>query len=311
MPNLVIIALTMILMRYGILQPILISNGLSLELSTALFFLMVLVVVLIAAAGYMINDYYDVDTDTLNKPDKMIVGKIFSADSVYYSYVILNFIALVIAFYVTKQIHFFSIFFIFPMACGVLWFYSTTYKKQFLIGNLIVSFLLAGVPLVPLMYEMPLIITKYRSYILMEGLSLKYLYIWVGAFSVFAFFINLIREIVKDAEDFYGDEVTGCNTVPIFLGEKAAKIIIVALTSLVILLISFIYIFILLFDKYGNVDYISMFYLALFVVLPLIYIIFNTLRFGNKKGFSRSSLIIKIVLVLGVLYAWVLRNKII
>jgi 4-hydroxybenzoate polyprenyltransferase len=298
-------------MRYGVVQPILVINGLSLELGNIMFVLLIISVVAIAAAGYMINDYFDVDTDTLNKPDKVIVGKVFTANSVYYSYIILNVLALALAFYVTLQIHFLSMFLIFPLASGILWFYSNTYKRQFLIGNLLVSFLLAGVPMVPLFYEIPLVLAKYKTFIVIEGLSLKYLYVWVGAFSVFAFIINMIREIIKDAEDFYGDELSGCMTLPIVLGEKVTRIIIIVLTALVMALVIFVFIYFLMFNRVGNIDFISLIYLSLFIVLPLSLIIYNSLRFKEKKGYTRSSALIKAVLVFGLIYAWILRNKVI
>ena len=60
-------------MRYCIISPFLQINNFSLQLDNLRFFLLVLTTILIAAAGYVINDYFDVRTDRINKPDKVII----------------------------------------------------------------------------------------------------------------------------------------------------------------------------------------------------------------------------------------------
>ena len=77
-PNLVIIALTQYAIRFGIIYPFLNQAGLDLFLSEKLFGMLVGATVLIAASGYIINDYFDVKLDLLNKPNQLVIGKSIS-----------------------------------------------------------------------------------------------------------------------------------------------------------------------------------------------------------------------------------------
>jgi len=309
-PNLVMIALTMILVRYGILQPLFVVNALSLEFPDQYFMFLVISVMLIAAAGYMINDYFDVDTDTINNPDKVIIGKRFTATSVYYSYLVLNCIALVLAFYITYKTTILSLFFIFPITAGILWFYSTTYKRQLLLGNLLISVLIGIVPLLPAVYEIPLVFIKYKSFIQNTEMNIQFIYVWVGIFGIFAFLINFIREIVKDAEDYIGDKVTGCQTLPVVFGLKVTKVVVIVLLILVIFLLAGLFIFFLLFNEYGKIDYITLGYFLVFLITPMIITMIYIYKAEKKKFYTKAALVLKVVLFFGIFYAWILRYKI-
>ena len=123
---------------------------------------------------------------------------------------------------------------VFFMVSGLLWFYSTTYKRELLLGNIIVALLTALVPFLVLLYELPLLA---RSYGTMVTPMIRYLMIWVLGFSLFAFLLNLIREIIKDAEDFEGDQAYGKKTVPVVWGMRATRWITAVLLLITILLL--------------------------------------------------------------------------
>jgi len=155
--NLLIVALTMYLMRFGVIQPLLAQKGFALQMSEWFFLLLVLSTVFITAAGYVINDYFDTKTDLVNRPLRVVVGRQLSRRAAIFTHWLLNSIGFVlglaVSFYINRP--FFAMgFFVIP---GILWFYSTTYKRQFLVGNIIVALLTALVPLMTILFELPLL----------------------------------------------------------------------------------------------------------------------------------------------------------
>ena len=96
--NLTIIIIAMALMRYCVIKPFMIYSDLSLQLSLKDFFLLVLSTVFITAAGYVINDYYDIKSDKINCPEKVIAGDIFSLNTVLYFNFILNAIGIFLVY---------------------------------------------------------------------------------------------------------------------------------------------------------------------------------------------------------------------
>src|ERR1035437_3104415 len=226
LPNLLMMALVMALMRYCIVQPFAIHLGANLNFPLLHFLLLILSVAMIAAAGYIINDYFDVKTDEVNRPDKVVIGKYISAKAAYNAYIVLNLIAICITLYLSISLKMIRLFAIFPVVIGLLWFYSTTYKKQLLIGNILIAGITAGVPLLVSLFETPAIYHKYHDYFLANEFTLTPVFAWIGMFSFFAFMINLIRELVKDLEDISGDQATGRNTLPIAVGTSTTKAVV-------------------------------------------------------------------------------------
>ena len=293
-------------MRYCIIQPIFIRYYIDLEFPTLLFMLLVLTVVLIAAAGYMINDYFDVKTDLVNRPDKVIIGKHIKASKVYIAYFVINFIALGISFYLSISVGVTSMTFLFPLAMGLLWFYSTTYKRLLLTGNILVSIIVAGVPLLVALYEMPLIHVKYLHYPLAYSILLKIIAGWCGTYALFAFIVNLIRELVKDIEDFEGDIAFGRTTLPIAFGLKTSKIVVVSLIAVTIVIIEVVFIYLL---EPNKIDLVTFVYFHLLLIIPLLIAAILIFMANQKKHYTIISLIIKLVMVSGLLYAIVVRLK--
>ncbi len=300
LPNLFIIALTQYLMRWFVVRPMLEINGFSLQMSGLNFFLLVMVTLLIAAAGYMINDYFDVKVDAINKPGKTVVGGRLSMEWVYNAYYILNFVGIILGFYVSYQagIAIFGVVFI--LVAGLLWFYSTSYKKQFLVGNLIVSVLTALVPFMVPVFEIPLVNQEYAETIIQYEIRFDYILYWVAGFSFFAFFTTLIREIIKDAQDFEGDVLSDRQTLPIILGVKATKVILEILLG--ILMASLVYVY----HTYLR-DKATLVYMLVVLFVPIGVTAFFIIKARSEKDFKIASQIMKGIMVGGILYSLVVN----
>jgi 4-hydroxybenzoate polyprenyltransferase len=158
---------------------------------------------------------------------------------------------------VTGTLHLSLVFF---MVSGLLWFYSTTYKRQVILGTTIVSLLTALVPVVVLLFEIPLVIDEYGP---SANAVMKNIAVWVSGFALFAFLLNFIREIVKDAEDYNGDAVFKKKTLPVVAGMRITKavITIIIVFTLVLLIISYLY---FVPDKY------TLIYFLAFLAIPLV-----------------------------------------
>ena len=302
LPNLLIIAFTQYAMRYLIMEPLLPSSSFELQFGDFQFALLVFSTMLIAAAGYIINDYFDTQADLINKPKRVVVGVTIHRRLALILHAIMNIMGVGIGIYLAFYIKLPSLSMVFLIATGLLWFYSTNYKRQFLVGNLAVSILTGLVPLMVILFEIPLLNREYGEVMLRNNASFGYLVAWVSAFSFFAFITTLIREVIKDAEDFEGDRAYGMKTVPIVLGTFWTRIVLVlmiagTLGALVYLLLKYIVF------SVQPLDYISLIYFGLFLALPLIALAIQVLLARDKRAYRRASLLIKIVMLAGILYS--------
>lgn len=301
-PNLLIIAFTQYAMRYLIMEPLLPSSTFELQFGNFQFALLVFSTMMIAAGGYIINDYFDTQTDLINKPKRVVVGVSIHRRQAMILHAIMNIMGVGIGIYLAFYIKLPTLSIVFLIATGLLWFYSTNYKRQFLVGNLAVSFLTGLVPLMVILFEIPLLNREYGELMLRSSASFGYLIAWVGAFSFFAFITTFIREVIKDAEDFEGDRAYGMKTLPIVLGSKWTKLTLVVLilgtlAVLVYLLLSYIVF------SVEPLDYISLIYFALLLALPLLALTLQVLLARDKGSYRRASLLIKLVMLAGILYS--------
>lgn len=310
-PNVLMIGLTLVLMRYTIVAPMLAVYSMDLKLQFLAFLCYVFSTMLVAAAGYAINDYYDRNLDLVNRSkDDVIVGDKVPAPKVMMLYRILNVVALVLAGYASYKSGIFLLVICYPIMIGLLYFYTTTYKKQLLIGNLIVSLATALVPIAVYLYEIPPVMNHYKYYILSAPINLNVIGGWILAFSAFAFLSGLSREIIKDMEDFEGDRFAGRNTVPIVWGMKWAKIISIAILGIIIVGIAMLYYF--FFLSSGISDFISLVYFSAFLVVPLFYNIYQLYISKSVADYKFSGDLLKVIMLAGILYApvvWYILHK--
>ena len=293
--NLFIVASTQYIVRFCIIGPVLKSTGLSFELSELYFFLLVLSTVLITAAGYVINDYFDRKTDLVNKPESVIIGKDIKRRFAMVFHIVFNIIGILIGFYISLRVGEPLLSLIFIAVSGLLWFYSTTYKKQLLVGNIIIAFLTALVPLIVFLFEFLLLKKTYESSMVAFGADLKYLSAWVFGYSGFAFLLSLAREIIKDTEDFEGDSSYGSQTIPIVVGVKYTKAIITALFVITVIALFYVY-----FTYFTNK--FTLYFICIAIVVPVTYIIYRVITATDKKDYSVTSVLTKIIMINGLLY---------
>lgn len=297
-PNLLIIIATMYLIRWAVILPILKVNNFQLQFSEFQFVLLVLSTVFLSAGGYVINDYFDRKADMVNRPKTVIVGTIIKRRSAMAIHIVLNVLAVITGFYLAFSIGLPNLGLIFIIISGILWFYSTTYKRQLLIGNLIVSVLVALVPLIVLLFEVPLLNRAYGNIMAGMGASFHYLTGWILGFSGFAFLTTLTREIVKDVEDFEGDQAFGRQTLPVVIGLRLTKLIIIMLLLVTIVAVFYIY-FVYLTDR------ITLWYMLITLIIPMTLGIIFTLKAKNKNNYHRLSTLLKAIMLAGILYALV------
>ena len=228
-PNLLITALTMCLVWHCIM-------GIP---STLAFTLLVIAMVLIQAGGYVINDIFDMDIDAINKPEKRIVGKIFTERQAKLYYIALTIIGLgcgLAASIMANGKNFYTIFAALILLACFLYSYSSRYKKELIIGNLIVSLSVAFAVFLPWLFQI-LSMLGDEAMLLENQEWMRITLHIVLIYTVFAFSMTLIREIVKDMEDMEGDGRFHCRTIPVVWGVKTAQIIVMVLSLLAFIML--------------------------------------------------------------------------
>jgi 4-hydroxybenzoate polyprenyltransferase len=298
LPNLLIVALTLYLVRWFILRPLLVYAGYALLLSEWKFSLLVFSAVCYTAAGYVINDYFDTRTDMLNKPGEVVVGKSISRREAITLHFILNIIGAISGIYVSFAIGLPALSAVCILIPGILWFYSTSYKRQFLIGNVIVALLTALVPMAVFLSEAPLQFRAHAEEFNADPALLHIMFYWVAAFSFFAFSLTLVREIVKDIEDFEGDAAIGRNSLPVVYGIPVTKWIVAILILAVVIVIGYVCLTFLF-------DTLSIVYISVALILPLMAILLLLYRADTKAHYSRISLILKLIMLAGLIYVFI------
>ncbi|MDP5081368.1 MAG: geranylgeranylglycerol-phosphate geranylgeranyltransferase, partial [Winogradskyella sp.] len=274
------IALVQFLIKYALLLPFFESHGVITTLKPFGFNLLVLATLFIAAAGYVINDIYDIEIDKVNKPEKVIVGKSISEKNAFSIFIILNVIGVGLGFYLTDGIGKSGFFVIFIIASALLYIYSSYLKQILLVGNIVISFVVAlSILLVGIFELLPAITENNRS------VQITFFEIIVD-YAIFAFMINLTRELVKDIEDIDGDYKGGMQTLPIVLGRERATKIVFAL-SLIPLGSVIYYVVSNLFKQTEIVGYF-----LVFVIAPLIYISIKLFSAELKMHYKHISLIL-------------------
>jgi 4-hydroxybenzoate polyprenyltransferase len=293
LPNLLIVAASQILIRQCIMLPILRQNNLDLQLSATLFTLLVLATVFIAAGGYAINDYFDRKMDRVNKPKSVIVGKLIYPRHAMAYHLGFSIAGVILGTWVSFRVGLLFLSVIFFIVTGLLWFYSTTYKRELLLGNFIVALIIALVPFLVLLFELPLLARTYGSDFTPQ--LIRSLFYWVLGFSLFAFLLNLIREIIKDAEDFEGDQAFGKRTLPVVIGMKKTC----RVASSIILLTA---ILLALSWKFFIPDNVTLIYFITLLIAPLLIVFLLLLGRINHQIMHITSTLMKLIMIAGLGY---------
>jgi 4-hydroxybenzoate polyprenyltransferase len=281
--NLLILILIQALIRYGLFIPL----GADLTLNDFLFTLLMIATFSITAAGNIINDIYDVEIDSINKPEKIIIGKKVTEKNANYFFIIFNIIGVGLGFYISNQIGKPEFSGLFIVISSLLYLYSTFIKSILIFANIILAALFAFSLLIVGLFDLLPAITflnqEHQSFIF--SILLNY--------SFFAFYIILMREIVKDIEDIDGDKNGNLSTLPIILGRKRTSYIVFGM-SVLAMFGTVYYIYIHLYSyTYAIV------YFLLFTLAPLLYFSIKIWDAKNKSDYTFLSKLLKVIMLLG------------
>lgn len=307
LPNLLFIVLIMWLMEKAIAVPVLGNAYFGEELPAYLFYLLVAAVVLIAAGGYAINDYFDVRIDAVNRPDRQIVTRTIDKPTAMLCHQVMTGLGVVLGLVASRLLHSWSLCFVFIFVPGLLWFYSASYKRQFVIGNLIVSLVSALTPLVVAIANVDLLKHRYGDLLQYTSLAPD-LYKWIGGFALFAFLCTLIREIVKDLQDQPGDREMECHTLPVRLGEGWTKAVVTLLVLLTCGLLCWFVFGLMPFPHTWSS--LTVRYLVFGLLIPFACELWLLLSARIPSDYRAAQLLMKFIMMLGVMYSVVIYTQI-
>ncbi len=301
-PNLVFIALTQALFYYSVVLPVLPSsyNDYSKKLTLPVFMVLVAASVLIAAAGYIINDYFDINIDRVNKPGKMVVEKVIKRRWAIILHIVITLAGIACSLYVSMKTTLVIV--IANIGCALLlWVYSTTFKKKLLSGNVIISMLTAWVIIVLYFAVNTAYLNTYNQHpdiIKAMNKVFKFAALYAG----FAFIISLVREVVKDIEDMEGDEKYGCKTMPIVWGIPASKVFVGVWMVVLIGAIGIIIVYML-----QKGWWLSAAYCLLLIIIPLVSTLQQFYKAQNATDYHKISSKVKLIMLAGILSMLLLK----
>ena len=289
-PNLLLIVLTQFLFEFCIYQKVYQISFSNLH-NTKQFFFLVIAIVFIYAAGYIINDYFDLNIDQINKPKKVIVNVFINRRWVIFWHMFLSLLGLFITlsaapfpqFWVISLANFFIIL--------LLWFYSTNFKKRLLIGNLLVSLLMVWVILIIPLSKHPF---NMLNDFLTDTNEIR-LFRFSILYASFAFIISLIREVIKDMEDLEGDRKYGCHTMPIMWGINASKVFVAVWIIVLVATLTILQFYLLALGWW----HCALFSLLL-IIAPLVWIFQKLFKAKSVEDFHNLSQVLKWVMLTGI-----------
>ena len=292
--NLLMIVFTQVLVKYFLFEPF----GIDTTLDDLSFSLLVISMICLAAAGNIINDLHDTAADRINKPQKLLIGTKVSEKAAWNWFIVFNIIGVGIGFYLSNLVGKPSFVALFILPSAFLYFYATQIKGTILVGNLVVSIMVAMIIVMVGIFDLVPAITP-------ENLTTqKVIFSILIDYAIFAFLVNFIREIVKDQEDITGDYNAGYQTLPVLLGRSRTNYVIFAFALLPLMGVLY-YLYTYLYESRA-----AMLYVLLMVIGPLLYFQVKIIAAETKKEFHHLSLVLKLILAAGIfsigLYRFVL-----
>lgn len=292
-PNLALIIATQLVVIYGMLETL----DIPLALKNWQVILLIVATTLVAAGGNVINDIYDQDIDAINKPHIRIVGVHLTENNAFNLYIALTITAVISGFIVANSVQKPMLAVVYILVAFGLYSYANGLKKMLLIGNILISLLVALVFLITGLFELFPIVTPATSaaHRQIMGFLLDY--------SIIAFFINLAREWVKDCQDMNGDYAGNCITLPIAIGRTRAS----KLTALLLVGCTITIGWYVIQNLTNNT--VASYYIILGIIGPLLYTILKLWNATTTSHFKHLSLILKIIMALGIASMIVIRTK--
>ena len=297
--NLLFLAALVWLMEKWVAVPILDKVAFGEQLPWYIVLLLMFATVLIAAGGYVINDYFDVKIDRINRPEDVIVTRSVSKPAAMRLSVSLSAIGIVCGLVVALLLRSMTFAILFIIVPGLLWFYSSSYKRLFLIGNLIIALLAALTPMLVAMANVAILQLRYASILPYTNL-VHDLYAWLGGFALFAFLLTWIREIVKDMQDQMGDRELECHSMPVVWGDMWTKVFVTMLIVLTLAIIGHLWFHVLPFER--GWSSLSTRYILFGIVTPLLGALGLLWAAKIPSDYKTCQQLVKFTMLLGMLY---------
>ena len=299
-PNLLFIVITQLLFFYCVYVPLL--KEFPTQNNQLLFYLLVIASVFIAAGGYSINDYFDIQIDIINKPDKIVINKYIKRRWAIIWHLIFSAFGVIISFYVGFKTGSWLIVVINFFCVLLLWFYSTTFKRKLLSGNIIIAALTAWVILAVYLFAGADVFSFKGWADVAVDFNVKKLFKFTLLYASFAFIMTLIREVIKDLEDMEGDRKYYCTTMPIRWGVPASKVftavwIVVCMAALAIVQLY----------AWQSGWWFAALYILLLIILPLIFLLCKLYKAATPAHYKSLSTVVKIVMLFGILSMFFLK----
>jgi 4-hydroxybenzoate polyprenyltransferase len=283
-PNLIFIVLTQLLFYYCIYLPLYQTQ------QTYLLMWLIIASVSIAAAGYIINDYFDLNIDQINKPDKNVLNSIIHRRWAIIWHLLLSTFGIGATIMALGFSKWYLV--VANIVCvALLWLYSTSFKRQLLIGNVVISLLSAWTVLILFFAKVPFS----EAFNNQNDITLKYFRL-AFLYGGFAFVISLVREAIKDIEDREGDAHYGCKTLPIYAGVRATKIYVATLLVVLIVGLIVLQLYVLQFNWVWAVVYS-----ILLIISPLVHLLSQLFKAQTIKEYSKLSGLTKLIMLTGIL----------
>ena len=300
--NLAIISLSQIFIKFFFIDFFIQKD----QLLNENFVILLIVTILIAASGYIVNDIYDYNLDQINKPERVVLGKFLKSRDAIIIYMLFNSLAIVLSIFLCIKIKQEIYILVFLLIIYCLWLYSKKLKKYKIIGNILIAFFISlSILNVPL-FSYKNILSDDRFFV----------FLIISIYSVLAFLINVKREIIKDIEDIEGDKMHKVKSLPIIYGTKKSKLVTVIIGIILMFAISSIITFQililrsdLLLDVGGNqfsnpqiwgANYISTVYMLIILII-FFYAELLILNATSKTNFTKVSKLLKFLMLLSLL----------
>lgn len=285
-PNLLLMAFLLLSVRYFMMAPVFASYQLNLLLQPFDTGLLVLSCLLVAAGGYLINDYYDQEADRMNGRSVLV-----DPAAALRWYGILSVAGIALGAWVGYRAGLMNLAIIHIITTFVLWKYAESWKGVPLIGNLVVSALLGLVLFVPLVYEYIAMSVLYRE----AAASARFLLYASLVYAAFAYLTNLVRELAKTAQDMQGDAQAGYRTFAVVYGAAATRKL-----SVILMLVVLIGLLLISYLQIMQQAWYNLGYLVLATVLPAVWALVQLIQSKESTQFAKASRSLKWLLLGGI-----------
>ena len=289
LPNLFFMALTQVLFQFCIYQTL--YKGNIPENDLLRFILLVFASLFIAAAGYIINDYFDINIDEVNKPEKMVVDKVIHRRWAIAWHFMLSGAGIILTVIALPFLQKWYLILANVLCVLLLWFYSTNFKKSLLTGNIVISLLTAWTILI-IFFSKHDLADAFGTGSSNQTKFFRLTVLYAG----FAFIISLIREAIKDMEDMPGDSKYGCRTMPIVWGVNATKVYVAVWLIVLTAVLVVLQVYVLQFKWW-----LAIAYSVVFIIFPLSIILLRLRKSATPVQFHKLSSLTKLVMLTGIL----------